>query len=89
MRRKSWGIGGYEEPDEFGVLQTHYGYPPKSVSALSYWPDSEACSKEEIRRWKAAKKRAEKKLVRDNSSLEKIHKSQKEALAYIKKKKLK
>lgn len=63
MRRKSWGLGGYEEKDQNGEIHTCYGYPPGYVSALNYWPDSELCTKEEIRRWKAAKRYAEKKNI--------------------------
>lgn len=59
--RKSWGLGGYEYEDEYGEIHTHYGYPPRNICPLKYWPDSEVCTKEEIRRWKAAKRRKLKK----------------------------
>lgn len=62
MRRKSWGLGGYNRADGIdGEVQVHYGYPPKDVSALDYTPDLSCCTKEEIRRWKAARRYAEKK----------------------------
>jgi hypothetical protein len=62
MRRKSWGLGIYTyESYGNGPDCKHYGHPPKNISPLKYYPDPEACSKEEIRRWKQAKARALKK----------------------------
>lgn len=59
-RRKSWGLGSYEDTQN-GVDQTHYGYCPKEIDPRKYTPDFGSCTKEEIRRWKQAKRRAEKK----------------------------
>ena len=59
-RRKSWGLGAYEETQN-GVTDTHYGYCPKDIDPLKFSPDTCINTKEEIRRWKQAKRRAEKK----------------------------
>lgn len=59
-RRKSWGLGAYEDTQN-GVSYTHYGYCPKEIDPRKFDSDTSVNTEEEIRRWKQARRRAEKK----------------------------